>query len=58
MVANREASLPVAYQLYLPENWAKDQDLRRKAKIPEEIAFQTKPQIAVEQIKAARGGFA
>jgi len=40
--------------LYLPEDWAKDQGLRRKAKIPQEIAFQTKPQIALEQIKAAR----
>jgi len=53
-LANREASLPVAYRLYLPEEWAKDQDLRRKAKIPAEIAFQTKPEIALEQIKAAR----
>ena len=53
-LANRDASLPVAYRLYLPEDWAKDQDLRRKAKIPEEIAFQTKPDIALEQIKAAR----
>jgi SRSO17 transposase len=53
-LANREASLPVAYRLYLPEDWAKDQDLRRKAKVPEEIAFQTKPEIALEQIKAAR----
>jgi SRSO17 transposase len=53
-LANRDASLPVAYRLYLPEDWAKDQDLRRKAKIPQEIAFQTKPQIALEQIKAAR----
>ena len=53
-LANREASLPVAYRLYLPEDWAKDQELRRKAKIPEEIAFQTKPQIALAQIKAAR----
>jgi SRSO17 transposase len=53
-LANRDASLPVAYRLYLPEDWAKDQDLRHKAKIPEEIAFQTKPEIALEQIKAAR----
>jgi SRSO17 transposase len=53
-LANRDASLPVAYRLYLPEDWAKDQGLRRKAKIPQEIAFQTKPQIALEQIKAAR----
>jgi SRSO17 transposase len=53
-LANRDASLPVAYRLYLPEDWAKDQDLRRKAKVPAEIAFQTKPEIALEQIKAAR----
>ena len=50
-LANRDASLPVAYRLYPPEGWAKDQDLRHKAKIPEEIAFQTKPEIALEQIK-------
>jgi SRSO17 transposase len=53
-LANRDASLPVAYRLYLPEDWAKDQGLRRKAKVPQEIAFQTKPEIALEQIKAAR----
>ena len=50
-LANRDASLPVAYRLYLPEDWAKDQGLRRKAKIPQEIAFQSKPEIALEQIK-------
>ena len=53
-LANRDASLPVAYRLYLPEDWAKDQGLRGKAKVPEAIAFQTKPEIALEQIKAAR----
>jgi hypothetical protein len=47
-------ALPVAYRLYLPEEWAKDQDLQRKAKMPEEIVFQTKPEIALDQIKAAR----
>lgn len=53
-LANHDASLPIAYRLYLPEDWANDQVRRRKAKIPEAIAFQTKPQIALEQIKAAR----
>src|SRR5947209_3389984 len=42
-LANAEGSLPVAYRLYLPEDWANDQSLRRKTKIPQEIAFQTKP---------------
>jgi SRSO17 transposase len=53
-LANHDASLPIAYQLYLPEDWAKDQARRHKAKVPEAIAFQTKPEIAFEQIKAAR----
>src|SRR5271170_3523240 len=53
-LANHDARLPVAYRLYLPEDWAQDQTRRHKAKIPETIAFQTKPEIAFEQIKAAR----
>jgi SRSO17 transposase len=53
-LANHDASLPVAYRLYLPEDWAKDQVRRQKAKIPETITFQTKPEIALEQIKVAR----
>ena len=53
-LANHDASLPIAYQLYLPEDWAKDQARRQKAKIPETITFQTKPEIALEQIKVAR----
>ena len=53
-LANHDASLPVAYRLYLPEDWAKDEVRRHKTKIPETIAFQTKPEIALEQLKAAR----
>jgi hypothetical protein len=53
-LANHDASLPVAYRLYLPEDWAKDQTRRHKAKLPETIALQTKPEITLEQIKAAR----
>jgi SRSO17 transposase len=53
-LANRDASLPVAYQLYLPEDWAKDQGRRDKAKVPEAVTFRTKSEIALEQVKAAR----
>jgi SRSO17 transposase len=52
-VANEQASLPVAYRLYLPESWAKDTERRGKAGVPEEVVFRTKPQIALEQIQAA-----
>ena len=53
-LANHDASLPIAYRLYLPEDWATDQVRRDKAKVSQTIAFQTKPEIAFEQIKAAR----
>ena len=52
-VANDHASLPIAYQLYLPEAWANDPARRRKAGVPEDIVFQTKPQIALAQIRSA-----
>src|SRR5271156_4984154 len=52
-LANRHASLPVAYRLYLPEDWAGDDKRRREAGVPEEIGFKTKPEIALEQITAA-----
>lgn len=52
-LANRTASLPVAYRLYLPQEWADDPARRRKAGVPEDITFQTKPEIALDQIRAA-----
>jgi SRSO17 transposase len=52
-VANHHASLPVAYRLYLPKDWAKDCTRRRKAGVPKEISFKTKPEIALEQLRGA-----
>ena len=52
-VANHHASLPVAYQLYLPQDWAQDGKRRRKAGVPEEVSFKTKPEIALEQLRWA-----
>src|SRR5256885_13357508 len=52
-LANHHASLPVAYQLYLPQDWAQDRGRRRKAGVPEEVEFKTKPQIALEQLRWA-----
>jgi SRSO17 transposase len=52
-VATRSASLPIAFRLYLPESWTEDKKRRKAGGIPEEIQFQTKPQIALAQIKKA-----
>ena len=52
-VATWSSSLPIAYQLYLPKEWAEDAERREKTEVPEEIEFQTKPEIALDQIRAA-----
>jgi SRSO17 transposase len=52
-IANHAASLPVAYRLYLPQDWTKDRARRKKAGVPKEIKFKTKPEIALEQIRWA-----
>jgi SRSO17 transposase len=52
-LANAHASLPVRWRLYLPEEWARDKARRTKAGVPAEIAFQTKPGIALEQLRWA-----
>ena len=51
-VATWSCSLPVALRLYLPKEWAEDNARRQKAEVPEEIGFQTKPEIAMDQIRA------
>jgi SRSO17 transposase len=53
-VANHHASLPIAYQLYLPEAWVGDAERRRKAGVPADLGFRTKPDIALDQLRAAR----
>src|SRR5712675_379639 len=52
-IANRQASLPVRYRLYLPQQWAGDAARRRRAHVPEQIVFETKPEIALEQLRWA-----
>jgi SRSO17 transposase len=53
-VTTENASMPVAFHLYLPEVWANDKARREKAGVPQDFVFQTKPQIALDQIMRAR----
>ena len=51
-LARERASLPVAWRLYLPEEWAADPERRAKAGMPKDIAFATKGEIALAQLQA------
>lgn len=51
-LATEQASLPVAYRLYLPELWARNSTRRKQTGVPPEVRFQTKPEIALDQLRS------
>lgn len=48
-------TLPLGWALYLPEEWCSDRQRRRQAKIPDQLVFQTKPQLASELVEQTSG---
>src|SRR5215471_4790313 len=52
-LARQLASLPISFELFLPEKWANDWGRRKKAGVPTTVRFRTKPEIALDQIAMA-----
>jgi SRSO17 transposase len=50
-----KGTVPLGWALYLPEEWCEDPERRRRAKIPAEVEFKTKPELGVELIERAAG---
>ena len=48
-------TLPLGWSLYLPEEWCDDRERRRKAKIPDAVVFETKPELAAGVCEEASG---
>lgn len=46
-----QGSIPVAWQLYLPQDWAQDAERRKRTGVPESVRFATKTQIALQQLR-------
>lgn len=55
-IATRTEHVPIDFELYLPESWTNDSARRQEARIPEDVTFKTKPQLAVQMIGRAVGG--
>ena len=53
-ITTERASMPVAFRLYLPESWVEDRKRRERTGVPDSIQFQTKVEIALDQIRRAR----
>src|SRR5450631_704684 len=48
-------TVPLGWALYLPEEWCEDSERRRKAKIPVDVQFRTKPELGVDLVEQAVG---
>jgi SRSO17 transposase len=53
VVTDGEIAAPVGGRLYLPETWTKDRTRRQQAGVPDEVVFQTKPDLAGDLIAGA-----
>lgn len=52
-VATQTEHLPIDFALYLPERWLTDPVRRKEARIPDEVVFKTKPELALDLIRQA-----
>jgi SRSO17 transposase len=52
-VASRHFQAPVDFELYLPESWTEDAARRQEARIPDEITFKTKAELARDMLRRA-----
>jgi SRSO17 transposase len=54
-VLGGRGTVPLGWALYLPQDWCADRQRRRKAKIPDEVEFKTKPELGIELVERAAG---
>jgi len=53
-VATSSEQIALDFELYLPESWIGDAERRREAKVPSDLEFKTKGQLALEMVRRAK----
>lgn len=53
-VASSSEQIAVDFELYLPELWTEDRARRREARIPDDVQFKTKIELALDMIQRAK----
>ncbi|MGZ3442791.1 MAG: IS701 family transposase [Polyangia bacterium] len=52
-IATEHEHVPVDFALYMPKSWTADEARRDKAKVPKDLVFKTKPDLALDLIARA-----
>lgn len=52
-VATRHEHVPIDFALYMPESWTEDPFRRSKARVPADLTFKSKPDLAIDLITRA-----
>lgn len=53
-VASSSEHIAVDFELYLPDLWTEDRRRRREARIPDDVEFRTKPELALDMMRRAK----
>lgn len=52
-IATKHEHVPIDFALYMPKSWTDDAVRREKARVPEDLVFKTKPDLALDLITRA-----
>jgi SRSO17 transposase len=53
-ITTRTEQLPIDFELYLPRSWMDNPERRAEGRIPEDLLFKTKPELALDMMRRAR----
>lgn len=52
-IATKNEHVPIDFELYMPKSWTDDGTRRKKSRVPKELVFKTKPELALDLITRA-----